>query len=79
MNKSMIGRRHDLVDFLKANPHAAIAAWARKMRKEGGDHPHNWCMQIANKFSSDAAAFCAAVHMEAYGMTPSQRKAAKGK
>jgi hypothetical protein len=67
------GKTLDLVDFIKAHPEAAIRGWAEKMKREGGDHPHAWCAKKAAKFSSDPNAFCAAVHMEAFGMTPSQR------
>jgi hypothetical protein len=68
----------DIVDFVKGNSPAVIAGWAKKMKKEGGEHPHTWCAQKAAKFASDPNAFCAAVHMQAYGMTPSQRSK-KGK
>jgi len=73
----IIGESLDLVDFLKAHPSKAIQAWAAKMKREGGDHPYTFCLKKARDFASDPNAFCAAVHLEAFGMTPSQRKAAK--
>jgi hypothetical protein len=72
-----VGTKPSLVDFVKAEPQASISGWAEKMRREGGDHPHSWCAKKAAKFSKDPNAFCAAVHMAAYGKTPSQRKAEK--
>lgn len=62
-----------LADFIKARPHYAIEAWSRKMLREGGDHPFTWCVKKASKFASDPEAFCAAVHLTAYGKTPAQR------
>jgi len=47
------------------------------MRSEGGDHPFTWCVKKASKFAGDPKAFCGAVHLAAYGMTPTQRKAQK--
>ena len=76
MNKPR--RQKDLADFVKAETPTLIKSWAEKMKKEGGAHPFTWCVAKAKKFSKDHQAFCASVHQEAYGMTPSQRKAKKG-
>jgi len=62
-----------LADFVKAHPQAAISGWAEKMKAEGGEHPHTWCSRHARKFASDPDAFCAAVHMEAFGKMPAKK------
>jgi len=77
--KNRIGKVLGLEDLIKAHPDMIIKGWAEKMKREGGDHPHTWCRQKAVKFASDPDAFCAAVHMEAYGMTTMQRKDKKEK
>jgi len=75
----IIGDKPDLVDFLKAHASASTRGWARKMKREGGEHPFTWCSNKVRGigFTDDPNAFCAAVHLAAYGMTPMQRKKAK--
>lgn len=72
----LVGETLGLVDFIKANPTEVIEAWGKKMKREGGDKPFDWCVKSAG-FADDPEAFCSAVHEAAYGKTPSERAASK--
>lgn len=67
----------DKADLIKAFTPSVLKSWAEKMRKEGGEHPFQWCVNKASSFIGDPKGFCAVVHKEAYGMTPMQKKKKK--
>jgi len=76
-SKPLVGRPLGVLDFIKSQAGTVLDGWAEKMIREGGEHPHIWCVERASKFASDPQAFCASVHMRAYGMPPGQRREGK--
>lgn len=64
-------------DLTKGGSEATIEGWAEKMKKEGGEHPFQWCVKKIGDNVNNPEGFCAAVHVKAYNKTPMQRKMEK--
>lgn len=70
--KSLSARDQEFAKAEGGGGMAAIRGWAKRMRREGGKHPFTWCQKTASKHGLGDA-FCARVHMEAFGRTPSEK------